>query len=213
MGSHTLSRSLRSRYAPAPGPATVAGMDQISEALATLRAGGIVGVPTDTVYGLAVDPYREESHEALFLLKDREAAKPLAILVASMEQAMSLAEFTDEALDLTDRHWPGGLTLVLSRLHDAPDWLGSRERRTIALRSPDHPIAHALLTEAGPLAVTSANREDEKPAIDAVGAAASFGDAVAYYLEGSAPGGEASTIVDLTEPTPIVLRPGPVSAP
>lgn len=188
-------------------------MDQISEAIAVLRTGGIVGVPTDTVYGLAVDPYREEAHEELLLLKDRAATKPLAILVASMEQAMSLAEFTDEALDLTDQHWPGGLTLVLSRLPDAPEWLGSRQRRTIALRSPDHPIALALLAEAGPLAVTSANRPGERAATDASGAAASFGNAVAFYLEGSAPGGEASTIVDLTEPTPIVIRRGPVSAP
>lgn len=188
-------------------------MDQIAQAIAALRVGGIVGAPTDTVYGLAVDPYREEAHEALFLLKDRAAAKPLAILVASMEQAMSLAVFTDEALDLADRHWPGGLTLVLSRFPDAPQWLGSRERRTIALRSPDHPIALALLAEAGPLAVTSANRHNEKAAIDAAGARASFGDEVALYLEGSAPGGEASTIVDLTQPTPVVLRPGPVSAP
>ncbi|MFQ5554458.1 MAG: L-threonylcarbamoyladenylate synthase [Acidimicrobiia bacterium] len=183
------------------------------EAAGAIRAGSVVGVPTDTLYGLAVDPFRVDALETLFRLKGRPEDKPVALLVASIEQAMSLAEFTDDALDLADSHWPGGLTLILTRLADAPDWLGHAGRRTIGLRCPDHPVALELLEEVGPLAVTSANLAGGQAAADDVEARALFGDAVAYYIEGAAPGGAASTIVDLTEPTPLVLRRGPVPDP
>ncbi len=188
-------------------------MNDITEAVSALRAGGIVGIPTDTVYGLAVDPYRQDTLETLFDLKGRPLDKPFALLVASIEQAMSLARFTDDALDLADRFWPGGLTLVLTRLPDAPLWLGHRTRRTIGLRCPDHPVALELLRTAGPLVVTSANRAGEETVRDDAAARAIFGDVVALYLEGFAPGGMASTIIDLTEPTPLVLRKGPVFEP
>lgn len=183
----------------------------IQEAVEALRRGEIVGVPTDTLYGLAADPYQQDALEAIFVLKGRPQVKPLAILVASIDQAMSLAMFTDHALDLADEHWPGALTLVIPKLQSAPEWLGHRERRTIGLRCPGHPVALELLEASGPLAVTSANISDQAAAVDDVGARDLFGDAVAVYLEGEAPGGVASTIIDLTEPEPLVLRKGPVA--
>ena len=185
----------------------------IDSAVAALRDGDIVGVPTDTLYGLAADPYRQDALESIFELKGRPQVKPLAILVASIEQAMSLAMFTDQALDLADSHWPGALTLIIPRLDTAPDWLGHRERRTIGLRCPAHPVALELLEAAGPLAVTSANISDQAAAVSDLEARNLFGDAVAVYLEGEAPGGVASTIIDLTEPEPLVLREGPVGRP
>lgn len=183
----------------------------IDAAVAALRRGGIVGVPTDTLYGLAADPYRQDALESIFVLKGRPQVKPLAILVASVEQALGLAQFTDRALDLADRHWPGALTLVVPRLDSTPEWLGHRERRTVGLRCPDHAVAIDLLEASGPLAVTSANVSGQAAALSHAEARDLFGDAVDVYLEGEAPGGRASTIVDLTEPEPLILRKGPVS--
>ena len=183
----------------------------IEAAVAALRSGEIVGIPTDTLYGLGADPYRQDALEAIFVLKGRPQVKPLAILVASIEQAIGLAMFTDRALDLADEHWPGALTLVVPRLEATPEWLGNKERRTIGLRCPDHPKALDLLEASGPIAVTSANVSGQSAALSDAEARALFGDAVAFYLEGRAPGGRASTIMDLTEPEPLVLREGPVA--
>ena len=183
----------------------------IESAAAALRSGGIVGVPTDTLYGLAADPFRQDALEMIFVLKGRPQVKPLAILVASIEQAIGLAMFTDQALDLADSHWPGALTLVVPRLDATPEWLGHQQRRTVGLRCPDHPIALELLRASGPLAVTSANVSDQAAALNHEEARDLFGDAVAVYLEGEAPGGVASTIIDVTEPEPVVLREGPVA--
>ena len=83
----------------------------IDAAVAALREGEIVGVPTDTLYGLAADPYRQDALESIFVLKGRPQVKPLAILVASIEQAIGLAMFTNRALDLADQHWPGQYAL------------------------------------------------------------------------------------------------------
>ena len=185
-------------------------MQNMSHALDALRAGGIVGVPTDTLYGLAADPFQQDALQSIFVLKGRPEVKPLAILVASIDQAIGLAMFTDRALDLADEHWPGALTLIVPRLNSTPEWLGHRARRTIGLRCPDHPVTLQLLEEAGPLAVTSANVSGQPAALDHVEAHALFGEAVSIYLEGAAPGGVASTILDLTEPSPLTLREGPI---
>jgi tRNA threonylcarbamoyl adenosine modification protein (Sua5/YciO/YrdC/YwlC family) len=182
----------------------------IAEAVDALKQGMIVGVPTDTQYGLAADPFRQDALEQIFLLKGRPQEKPLALLVASIDQAMSLAMLTDRALDLADEHWPGALTLVVPRLDTTPSWLGHQGRRTIGLRCPDHEVALGLLEVSGPLAVTSANITGQATALDDHEARALFGDAVAVYLEGEARGGRASTIIDLTEESPLVLREGPV---
>ena len=106
-------------------------MAEMNDAIEAIRRGEIVGFPTDTIYGIGVDPFSEGAIDGLFRLKGRPTNKPMALLVASIEQAMSLAEFSDRALDLADRHWPGGLTLVMPKLSQAPPWLGDPVRRTI----------------------------------------------------------------------------------
>ena len=182
----------------------------IDAAVRALRRGQIVGVPTDTLYGLAADPFKEDALDSVFRLKGRPQEKPMALLVASVEQGMTLASFSDRAVELAEKHWPGALTLVMPRLDTAPEWLGHRERRTVGLRCPNHPVALALLERTGPLAVTSANLSGDEAVIDHEEAEALFGDEVAVYLEGRAPGGIASTIIDLTEPSPLTLRQGPI---
>lgn len=183
---------------------------EISYAVGHLAAGELVGFPTDTVYGIAADLYQEEAVAALARLKGRDQSKPLAVLVADMDQAISLVKFSDIALDLADRHWPGGLTLVLRRIESVPAWIGDAQARTVGVRCPDHPVALELLSRFGPLVATSANEAGEEPAIDADEAAAVLGAGVAYYIGGVSGGGVPSTVVDLTQPAPYILRSGPV---
>lgn len=182
----------------------------VEAAARAIKRGEIVGVPTDTVYGIAVDLYDEAALDRLSALKGRENGKPIAILVASLEQGLLLGAMSDRALELADRHWPGAVTLVVPRLDTAPEWLGDRQRRTVALRCPDHPVALALLELTGPLAVTSANRADGEDVRTAEEAAAIFDGEILTYLPGEAGGGKPSTLVDLTQPSQVVLRAGPI---
>lgn len=182
----------------------------VSVAARAIKRGEIVGVPTDTVYGLAADPYDEATLERLYEIKGRNDGKPMAILVADLDQGLSLGAMSDRALDLADAHWPGAVTLVVPRLDTAPTWLGDTALRTVALRCPDHPVTLELLRLTGPLAVTSANRSDDRPANSPADAKAIFADDVLTYLPGEAGGGEPSTLVDLTQPSEMILRSGPV---
>ena len=148
------------------------------EAVAALKRGELIGIPTDTLYGIAADPYNEDAIERIFELKGRPGIKPLALLVASIEQGTTVAAFSDRAVELAERHWPGALTLVLPRLDSVPPWIGHRGRRTVGLRCPDHQTALGLLTIVGPLAVTSANVTGQDAVTDSKEAEALFGDDV-----------------------------------
>ena len=186
--------------------------DDVAIAAAALAAGQLVVVPTDSVYGLAADPAVPAAVARLFEAKGRPRSLAIPVLVASLAHVRRLVEVDERALRAIDRFWPGPLTLVLRRrtgfawdLGDAPG--------TLAVRMPDHPVALALLTQTGPLAVTSANRSGEPPPVVVAEIEAVFGDAVSLYLDaGAAPGGTASTVADLTGPEARILRPGPVSA-
>lgn len=184
---------------------------EISQAVGHLGNGELVGFPTDTVYGVAADPYQEEAVGALSRLKGRDRSKPLAVLVADMDQAISLVKFDDVALDLAEEHWPGGLTLVLRRIESVPNWIGDAHSRTVGVRCPDHGAALELLRSFGPLVVTSANKAGDEPALTADEAAAALGGGVAQYIDGASGGVLPSTVVDLTQPTPLVLRQGLVT--
>lgn len=184
---------------------------EVSAAARAIKRGEIVGVPTDTVYGLAADPYDEAALDRLYDVKGRNEGKPIAILVADLDQGLLLGAMSDRALELADRYWPGAVTLVVPRLDTAPTWLGDVRRRTIALRCPDHPVALDLLALTGPLAVTSANPAGGTSVNSADDARSLFSDLVLTYLPGDAGGGEPSTLVDLTRPSEIVLRRGPIA--
>ncbi|MFQ5967782.1 MAG: L-threonylcarbamoyladenylate synthase [Acidimicrobiia bacterium] len=186
-------------------------MKSVGDAVLLLRQGEIVGMPTDTVYGLAVDPRLGAAVDRLYQLKGRSQDRPLSLLVGSLDDARRIAALTDEVAKVAARHWPGPLTLVLRANRELPTWIGDQERQTVGLRVPDHPAALALLAEAGPLAVTSANRSGQPPAFDHSEAELMFGADVAGYLDGSGSGGEASTVVDFSVTPPRVLRAGPVS--
>lgn len=182
----------------------------IAEALAAILDGQVVGMPTDTVYGVGADPFNLDAVERLFELKGRPEHKPVGVLVATIDQAREIGEITDQAAELAERHWPGALTLIVAPKVVLSDWVGDKQRRTVGIRVPGHPVARELLELSGPLAVTSANRSGGEETMTDREARDIFGDAVAVYLEGRAPGGQASTVVDATGTDLTVLREGPV---
>jgi L-threonylcarbamoyladenylate synthase len=179
-------------------------------AVDAIGRGVIVGVPTDTVYGLAIDPFNETAVARLFELKGRPAGKPIGLLVASVEQADTVADIKGVARDLAERYWPGALTLIVHPRVVLSNWVGDEQSRTVGIRVPDHPTTLGLLNETGPLAVTSANLSNGDETHDHVGAEDVFGDRVAFYVEGTCPGGVASTVVDATGSEVVVLREGAV---
>ncbi len=185
----------------------------VIEAVIALNAGKLVGVPTDTVYGVAADPWSESGMNALFDLKGRGPEHPVALLVADLEQAHELVVITAKAERLAAEFWPGPLTLVLPAARDLPPWIGDQARGTVGVRVPQHPVALDLLDKAGTLAVTSANRSGEEAAVDHEQALQIFGDEVTGYLEGVGSAGLASTVLDATVDPPAVLRAGPVAWP
>ncbi len=183
----------------------------VAEAVEAVRSGRVIGVPTDTVYGIGVEPSDPRAVATLYEIKGRPADKPISLMVGSLEQAETLISMTPAASELASRHWPGPLTLVLPTRRRLPDWVGDPVASTVGVRVPDHEALLQLLSETGPLAITSANLSGAPAAMDDEEARAVFGEAVAVYLPGRCPGGVASTVVDVTGPVPRVLREGPVT--
>lgn len=191
-------------------PASVAGA--VALAAEALWAGRLVVVPTETVYGIASRPDDAAATERLFTAKRRPPDLNLPVLAAVADEALALGQASDVARALADELWPGPLTVVMRRSERSRGWRLGGDRATIGVRVPDHPMTLALLRETGPLAVTSANRSGEPPAVDRDALVAAFGSAVdVYVVSGAAPsGGRSSTVVDLTGPRARRLRPGPV---
>lgn len=166
-----------------------------------LTDGRVVGVPTDTVYGIAT---HHTAQQELFRLKCRPADKPIPVLVGSVADALDLAVFPPLARQLAEAHWPGPLTLVLASRSDTL-------QPTVGLRMPDHPLTLELLNLCGPLTVTSANRSGRPPARSDQEARTIFGAEIEVYLPGVCHGGVASTVIEmLPHQPPRVLREGPV---
>lgn len=182
----------------------------IERAIESIRNGKVVGLPTDTVYGIGANPLSDEAVGLLYELKERPEHRPVGLLASSLDQASRVGEIDGIARELALRHWPGALTLVVVPKVVLADWVGDSQRLTVGLRVPDHPAALELLAAVGPLAVTSANISGGPEAMDATEARAVFGDRVAVYLEGAAGNGVASTVVDATTARLVVLRQGPV---
>jgi L-threonylcarbamoyladenylate synthase len=184
----------------------------IPHALDTLRHGGIIAFPTDTVYGLAAIAFDTSAIGRLYRVKSRSQEKAIAILIAAPSQLSEVAASVPPAAQrLAEACWPGALTLILPRAPRLPDTLSAAP--TIGVRIPDHPVALALLAAAGPLAVTSANLSGGANTSTAAEVRAQLGGKIHLILDGGrTPGGVPSTVVDCTSPTPKILREGPVTA-
>jgi L-threonylcarbamoyladenylate synthase len=185
--------------------------EAIPLSMETLREGNLVAFPTDTVYGLAVDPFNISAIIKLFETKGREYNKAIAILVGNLEQVNLLAErFTVNAQKLTKKFWPGGLTVIVPKRKDIPDLLSANQ--TIGIRMPDHPFALELLRQFGPLATSSANLSGGPNPLNAQDVFTQLNKRIPLILDGgNCPGGIPSTVVDCTIDELHVLRCGAIS--
>ncbi|MGI8817242.1 MAG: L-threonylcarbamoyladenylate synthase [Pseudonocardia sp.] len=185
--------------------------DGLAAAAGAVRAGQLVVLPTDTVYGLGCDAFSSEAVRTLLAAKGRTSAMPAPVLVGSWRTIDGLVSVVPNAArELIEAFWPGGLSLVLPHAPSLAWELGDT-RGTVMLRMPLHPVALELLREVGPMAVSSANRSGSPPAVTMDEARLQLGQSVSVYLDGG-PSGEpvASTIVDLTDSAPRILREGAV---
>jgi L-threonylcarbamoyladenylate synthase len=184
----------------------------ISAAVTTVQAGGLVVLPTDTVYGLGADAFSPGAVAALLAAKGRGRSMPPPVLVGSVRAAAALTETLGAfGQDLIDEFWPGPLTLVL-KASSTLKWDLGDTYGTVAVRMPLHPVALELLRRTGPLAVSSANKTGSPAATTATEAEEQLGDLVEVYLDGGQCADNVpSTIVDLTGGMPRVLRAGAIS--
>jgi tRNA threonylcarbamoyl adenosine modification protein (Sua5/YciO/YrdC/YwlC family) len=185
----------------------------IAAAAEAVRGGEVVVLPTDTVYGVGVDAFAADAVAAVLAVKGRGRDMPLPVLVPNQQTVDGLAANVPAyARDLINAFWPGPLTLVL-HAQSSLMWDLGETNGTVALRMPQNDITLRLLTEVGPMAVTSANTSGQTPATTILDAATQLGSAVSVYLDaGPSAGGLASTILDCTRESPVILRAGAVSS-
>jgi len=177
-----------------------------------LRAGEVVLVPTDTVYGLAAMPDRPEAVQRIYLAKNRPAHLPLPVLAASLDQVRRLGvEFPDAATVLSARWWPGPLTMAfgLSTSAPRPQWLSGRDE--VAVRIPAHAFLLALMEETGVLMVTSANRHGEPTSPSAGEAGAHVAPHVDLVIDAGTLTAVPSTLVNVRGADAVVEREGAIS--
>jgi L-threonylcarbamoyladenylate synthase len=191
-----------------------AGPEAVARAAALLRAGRLVGFPTETVYGIGGDATNDRAVAAIFAAKGRPRFNPLIVHLPGLPEAEACAVFDARARGLARRFWPGPLSLVLPRRESSGlSRLASAGLDTVAVRVPSHPIALGLLRAAGrPLAAPSANRSGRVSPTEAAHVAEELGDRVAVIVDGGpCPIGVESTVLDLSGSTPALLRPGGVT--
>lgn len=189
--------------------------DTIAEAAALLKDGAIVAFPTETVYGLGADTFNEAALRRVFALKGRPEDNPLIAHVRDADEArLVVVEWIAQADALATQFWPGPLSLILSRHANVPA-LATGGRDTIAVRSPSHPVARALLNAFdGPISAPSANRSGHVSPTLAEHVLNDFPGADDLLVLDGGPSefGIESTVLDLTQSPPVILRPGSVSA-
>lgn len=185
----------------------------LASAARAVRAGRLVVLPTDTVYGLGCDAFSADAVRSLLAAKNRGPDMPVPVLVGSWSTIDGLVlGVPQSARDLIEAFWPGAVSLVLPHAPSLAWDLGST-KGTVMLRMPLHPVALELLRDVGPMAVSSANISGSPPAVTVAEAEEQLGEKVALYLDGG-PSGEPvpSTIIDLTGDDPRVLREGAVTS-
>ncbi|MEU9116624.1 L-threonylcarbamoyladenylate synthase [Streptomyces sp. NPDC048483] len=184
----------------------------LREAASAVRRGELVVLPTDTVYGIGADAFSAEAVGDLLEAKGRGRGMPSPVLVGSPNTLHGLVtDFSEQAWELVDAFWPGALTLVANH-QPSLTWDLGETRGTVAVRMPLHPVAIELLTEFGPMAVSSANLTGHPSPQDCDAAQEMLGDAVSVYLDGGpTPAAVPSSIVDVTGKVPMLLREGAIS--
>jgi L-threonylcarbamoyladenylate synthase len=187
--------------------------EHIARAAAVIRAGGLVAFPTETVYGLGADALNEDAVRKIFLAKERPADDPLIVHIAHAQQLTQLArQIPQRAWDLAEKFWPGPLTLVLPKTDRVPP-VTTGGLDTVAVRAPAHPVAQKLLERSGvPIAAPSANRFGRPSPTTAQHVWEDLDGRIDLIVDGGpTPIGVESTVLDLTQEPPMVLRPGGVT--
>jgi L-threonylcarbamoyladenylate synthase len=185
---------------------------RIAEAADVLRRGGIVAYPTDTLYGLAVDPRSDAAVDRVFAVKARDRSAAVALIAADVRQAHEAGTFGASELVLARAFWPGPLTIVVPAAPDLSKRL-SGELNTVGVRVPAHAVARALAAAFGScITATSANLSGAPPSMTADEVASAFGGRIDAVLDaGPAPGGPPSTIVEFADGRPVLRRSGAVA--
>lgn len=189
-------------------------INDLHKAASILRQGGLVAMPTETVYGLAADARNPAALQKIFEVKQRPTHHPLIVHLATVAQLTDWAQdIPSAALALAETFWPGPLTLILKKMPYVDDLITGGQA-TVGIRIPQHPVAHALLKEFGSgLAAPSANRFGRISPTSAEAVYEELGHAVDFILEGGVCAvGLESTIVDLSRGVPTILRPGMITA-
>ena len=188
-------------------------LQDLQRAVAAIRGGGVVGIPTETYYGLAVDPENEQALSALFRIKQRPLTKPVLLLISRLEQLEPLVASIPEGYRrLIDSHWPGPLTLVFPAGPTVSPLL-SAGTGTIGIRQTPHPLARRLIDMlGGPITATSANISAGSPALSAARVREIFGDRLAWVVDGGETDpGAGSTVVNIRHGRLCVERRGRLS--
>ena len=186
--------------------------DALAAAVDAVRGGGLIVLPTDTVYGIGADAFTPQAVQDLLEAKGRGRDTPPPVLIGDHAVLMALAtDLPDYVEDLTEALWPGALTIILTA-QPSLTWDLGETRGTVALRMPEDETALELLRRTGPLAVSSANRHGKPAARTVLEAATQLGDAVEIYLDGGdAQLGESSTILDATVTPAEIVRAGGIT--
>ena len=189
-------------------------MSEVEQAIAAIRAGEVVVIPTDTVYGLVCAPHREVSVRALSALKGRSPDQPIAIVASSVDSLLEcVSELPERAVELARRLLPGPYTLVLPNPARSFPWLSGGSRETIGVRVPELAgRGRAVLEGVRVVAATSANLHGGLDPRRVSDVPEELRDAVAVMVDGGVLPGTPSTVLDLTGPKPRVLREGAVPA-
>jgi len=186
--------------------------EALARAADVLARGGVVAYPTDTLYGLAVDPRRAAAVEALYRIKARGPGEPFPLIAASQAQVEArVGRLSDLERRLARQFWPGPLTLVIAAAPPLAEALHSTSGR-VAVRVPAHAVAVGLAALADhPVTSTSANRSGQPASAAPDDVARGLADSIDLLLDGgAAPGGPPSTVVDTAGPVPVLLRAGAV---
>ena len=178
-----------------------------------ILAGGIIAIPTDTVYGIAASAWNAAAISRIYQVKERDANKSIAVLLGDASQALLIAdEFSPKAASLAAKYWPGGLTIIVSKKNNLPPNISNNDK--IGLRIPDHPFIRDLIRKTGPLATTSANLSGQPAAKTVEEFRIILGDQLDLIIDGGTVKGSgiASTVVDCTLDPVKILREGAISS-
>jgi L-threonylcarbamoyladenylate synthase len=186
--------------------------DDVHLAIEKVQDNQIIGIPTETVYGLGVDPYSQIAIEKLFKIKERDDTKPISLLIHSFTEIHKL-NISTEIPEIVELYWPGPLTIVVQVNEPFLSGIGTTNPNSVGIRVPENVLAIELLKKTGPLAVTSANISGRNESKNHIEAEKIFRASVAAYLEGEAVYGDGSTVVDLRVEGGKILRQGPLMWP